>query len=275
MLCINPQGRQAWACGRCPACRINRTRDWTTRLILELERPGSRAFFLTLTYDDDHLPPGCNLSKIHVQHWIRYIRRKIPLKSLRYFVCGEYGEKRGRPHYHALLFVNTDLADPVSVCAVAVEKWSHGNVDVDTRPVTAACIDYVASYLVKGYYDIRTIAGREKPFRLTSPGHGGYAYDYLTSQPRGLPKEIAYYDKVLPVPKYIRRKAKEDGVASEPHSTDLPPVRLGTPYFPQDLMEYRKVLAERQKKAAESRDKSARRLKVSLIHKRRSQNEAF
>jgi len=161
MLCINPQGKQKWACGRCPACRINRARDWTTRLILELERPGVRAFFLTLTYDNEHLPEGRNLDPKHVRNWLKRFRKPFP-KEVRYFLVGEYGGKFGRPHYHVLLF--TSHSEPAAVLASAVRQWTFGTVDVDHRPVNVTCIDYVASYLVQGLYDFRSIGDRLRPF---------------------------------------------------------------------------------------------------------------
>lgn len=59
--------------------------------------------FITLTYDDEHLPHHGNLVKSHYQDFMKRLRwhYKTPIK---YFHCGEYGEKFSRPHYHACLF---------------------------------------------------------------------------------------------------------------------------------------------------------------------------
>jgi hypothetical protein len=42
-------------CGYCEGCRIARSREWANRCMMELEYHKS-AYFVTLTYDDDHVP---------------------------------------------------------------------------------------------------------------------------------------------------------------------------------------------------------------------------
>jgi len=284
VLCINPQGKQKWACNRCPACRINRARDWTTRLVFELERPNAQAFFLTLTYDPEHLPKGANLEPDHITLWLKRFRKPFP-NAVRYFLAGEYGDNKGRPHYHVLLFVDSGIADPALVVASSIRQWFYGAVDLDTRKVNSTCIDYVAQYLVKGLYDIRNIAGRVPPFHRTSPGHGAYAYEWLTSQPNGLPKEIAYYEKILPTPKYIRRKAKADGIAFEKSDDDLPSVPILKGHSLADpqarsrrdeaLLAFNVKQNQLAVKRERNRERSARKLKFSNTSKRRHQNETF
>lgn len=67
--------------------------------------------FVTLTYDDANLPPGQTLVKSHFQSFMKRLR-KFHGAPIRYFHCGEYGEKDARPHYHALLY-GIDFADKV------------------------------------------------------------------------------------------------------------------------------------------------------------------
>lgn len=53
----NPNTRK-WMdvpCGHCIACRIAKTKEWTIRLMMENDC-WKESCFLTLTYDDDHLP---------------------------------------------------------------------------------------------------------------------------------------------------------------------------------------------------------------------------
>ena len=38
-----------------------------------------------------------------MQRFMKRLRMKIGV-PVRYLLCGEYGEKRGRPHFHILLF---------------------------------------------------------------------------------------------------------------------------------------------------------------------------
>lgn len=62
----------------------------------------ARNCFLTLTYDEEHLPE--NLST-DVEHWKLFAKRvRKAMGSFRFLHCGEYGEEKLRPHYHALLF---------------------------------------------------------------------------------------------------------------------------------------------------------------------------
>lgn len=82
--------------------------------------------FLTLTYNEEHLPKEGNLLHDHFQLFIKRLReaalqedehnptvlhrRHIPngcheqRAIVRYHMCGEYGPMTGRPHYHANLF---------------------------------------------------------------------------------------------------------------------------------------------------------------------------
>jgi len=61
--------------------------------------------FITLTYNDENLPPGGTLNRKHFQDFMKRLRKKNP--NVRVFYCGEYGDQLGRPHYHALLFGKT------------------------------------------------------------------------------------------------------------------------------------------------------------------------
>lgn len=94
-------------CGQCAGCRYRRRMDWAVRLEHEAQFERD-AIFLTLTYDDDHLPHGGSLVMDHTSKFIRalrkYLRRKKIPASIRYFAVGEYGGELGRPHYHLILF---------------------------------------------------------------------------------------------------------------------------------------------------------------------------
>ncbi len=60
--------------------------------------------FITLTYNDQHLPKNGSLQVADFQLFLKRLRSKISPKKIRYYHCGEYGEKFSRPHYHALIF---------------------------------------------------------------------------------------------------------------------------------------------------------------------------
>lgn len=90
-------------CGQCIGCKIDRSRDWAIRCSHEAQMH-SENMFITLTYADEHLPPDYG---IHVRVWqtfMKRLRKQIAPKQVRFFACGEYGDKSLRPHYHALIF---------------------------------------------------------------------------------------------------------------------------------------------------------------------------
>ena len=96
-------------CGQCIGCRIRRAEEWATRCVHEASLHDDNCF-ITLTYDDDHLPWDGSLNKEHFQKFMKRLRFHFRPKTIRYFACGEYGEQLSRPHYHALLF-NHDFDD--------------------------------------------------------------------------------------------------------------------------------------------------------------------
>lgn len=106
-------------CGKCPPCVQRRVNHWSFRLKKEMDRSVS-AMFVTLTYNTDNVPITKNgfmtLDKSDVQKFFKRLRRFHELNKVyenipvRYYLCGEYGGNRGRPHYHAILFNTTQQA---------------------------------------------------------------------------------------------------------------------------------------------------------------------
>ena len=102
-------------CGQCIGCRIDYSRQWANRCLLELKYHDS-AWFCTFTYDDDHVPrtyypdpetgeaiPALTLQKRDFQLLMKRIRKKFENDKIRFFMSGEYGSQTFRPHYHAIL----------------------------------------------------------------------------------------------------------------------------------------------------------------------------
>lgn len=89
-------------CSKCQGCRLEHSRQWAVRCVHE-SRMHDVNSVITLTYDDEHLPPGGSLVYRDFQLFLKRLRRWSPV-PVRFFMCGEYGELRQRPHYHAALF---------------------------------------------------------------------------------------------------------------------------------------------------------------------------
>lgn len=170
-------------CGRCIGCRLDYTSDWAVRCCLEASLYPGANWFVTLTYDDYHLPSDFKVSKRELQLFMKKLRKRYG-ENIRFFACGEYGEQSLRPHYHLILFnfMPTDLrvmkatSDGVYYTSQELSKiWAKGYVLIGD--VTFKSCAYVARYAMKGFKD--AIPGFE-PFLLMSrrPGIG---HDWIVS----------------------------------------------------------------------------------------------
>lgn len=168
MKCVSPvyvrKTSQFVPCGKCAFCIKKAIDAWCLRLGHEME-VSSSAFFITLTYDNEHLPPNAELSKRDLQLFIKRLRKVNP--GIRYFAVGEYGTEKGRPHYHAVIFnlINLDL-----ITNSWTDHHGHpiGNVVGDRA--TLGRIRYMVEYMALPTPD----NGKQKAFRVMSrrPGIG-------------------------------------------------------------------------------------------------------
>lgn len=195
-------------CGRCIGCRLDYSRSWADRMMLELETSKS-AVFATLTYDNDHIPCveddtgykyAFTLCKKDCQDWMKRLRRHFKKKTVRFYLAGEYGSSTARPHYHAILFGlslddfpdkkvhgRSELGDLYYVDKGFTDIWSNGFCLLsDVSWKTCA---YVARYVTKkigAWYDFDfEFTGVEREFALMSrkPGLGR---QYLKEHPDAL-----------------------------------------------------------------------------------------
>lgn len=190
-------------CGKCLPCLMDKRNDWSFRLEQEFKYCKRGAMFLTLTYDQKHLPSDLSVSKRDVQLFMKRLRKRDQTNSLRYFAVGEYGSRFRRPHYHILLFgaVESDVRS----------AWidSKGNPIgiVHVGRVTSASVAYVTKYIVQSdsYVD-----GREKPFTLMSRkyGIGGkYLTDEMVAWHREDDRNYAVRDgKKIRLPRFYKEK---------------------------------------------------------------------
>ena len=114
--------------------------------------------FITLTMNDEYLATRENplsLDKSEFQRFMKRLRKRYG-KEIRYFHCGEYGEKNQRPHYHAIIF-GLDFKDKelfkvrdeirLYTSESLAELWPHGFVTIGE--VTYESAAYVARYVTK------------------------------------------------------------------------------------------------------------------------------
>lgn len=141
-------------CGQCIGCRLERSRQWAIRCTHEASLHPENCF-ITLTYDDQHLPEDLSVNVRDWQLFMKRLRKRFGPR-IRFFHCGEYGEKFGRPHYHACLF-NFDFPDkqfwkttndnPLFTSKILNELWPFGFSSIGT--VTFESAAYVARYVMK------------------------------------------------------------------------------------------------------------------------------
>lgn len=152
-----------------------RTSGWSFRLIKEGER-SSTALFVTLTYDTKYVPITDNgymsLSKADVQKFMKRLR-KLSDSKLKYYLCGEYGTMKMRPHYHLIIF-NADREKVELAWSLGKKKLG----DIYIGEVNEASIGYTLKYMSKpGKIPLHANDDRIKEFSLMSKGLGS---NYLT-----------------------------------------------------------------------------------------------
>lgn len=142
-------------CGQCIGCRIKKRQSWTLRCLHEAVLHKDSCF-VTLTYDNKHLPADGSLNKKHWQDFAKRVRKHVG--PFRYLHCGEYGSRTFRPHYHALMFGCSFMGDALRVetggstyplfnSGVLDGLWGHGLTVFGAIERRSA--QYVASYTVK------------------------------------------------------------------------------------------------------------------------------
>lgn len=208
-------------CGQCILCRLEHARQWAVRITHEATLHDASSF-ITLTYNDENLPPHSGLRYADLQKFWKRLRKK--LGKLRYYAVGEYGDETHRPHYHACLFGHAFTDNRIMLRTQPTLLWTHpmleeawgmGNVSVGA--LTFETAQYTAAYVTKklgkkryvrvdeetgeliqleqprAFMSLRPAIGREW---LTDYGNAVYAHDQvvINGRPQKPPK---YYDQWL------------------------------------------------------------------------------
>ncbi len=214
-------------CGHCLACQRSRATNTAIQLYCELVTTKGSSYFITFTYDDDHLPDDGSISYRHMKNIVQSIRRKIS-DIMRYYSQNEYGMAGGRAHLHLASYdleIN-DLEpfdDSNSFSSETLNKmWGKGSVVIQ-RLEYGNCL-YIAKHHFEEksnqtksthlYSYIHPYTGEfikeRKPEQSTrSLGLGRKFYDEFFS-------DLFPHDYIVvngsprPVPKYFMNKLKKD-----------------------------------------------------------------
>lgn len=230
MKCTHPIriGYAERPCGQCTACRLNYSSMWSVRCVLESLGYKDNVF-LTLTYNDEHLPKDKSVDKKTMQDFMKRFRKAIAPEKCRFFLSGEYGDQYKRPHYHLLIFgvsLHNDVFQNL--------KWDHrhqgfwcdckawrdekgvslGHCFIGT--VTIASAQYVAKYVLK------KIKGKEAKHKYEQLGvkpefclcsrKPGIGLPYLEQNKNTILRNgyISIEGHKFPLPRYYKEKFKQN-----------------------------------------------------------------
>lgn len=277
-------------CGKCIGCRLERSKEWAGRCVQE-SKLWDNNYFLTLTYDDAHLPANGSLRSKDLQDFWKRLRKaifseaglvkRVPeyeeingkrslVNGVRYFACGEYGDRSCRPHYHAICF-NLEIPDLIPykrsfdgsqlwLSNWLSSIWGLGHVVIGA--VTFESCAYVARYVTKKIFGMAALehyGDRESEFCRASnrPGIGlawfseyqdevarnGFVLvnGHKNSVPRYYLKKLEERDRSA----YLNYRKKRDKIAKRGEDNpDKTPERLADR---EKLTVYRSTLLRRDK----------------------------
>lgn len=250
MKCSDPVvvAGNAYGCGQCVSCRINRKRIWSHRIKLEAAQYAENTF-LTLTYADEFLPKLMSLEPWLLKSFLHRVRTRVRRSKaleqegkprlIRFFAVGEYGDLTERPHYHVMLFnypsclrgktrSRPKYDSCCAVCDLISELWyrdephqDFGRVQLD--PYDDKLAKYICGYVTKKMtrFDDGRLNGRHPEFARQSnrPGIGAGAlhgvadvllrYYDVASELGDVPSALDHGGSRLPLGRYMRGRLRE------------------------------------------------------------------
>lgn len=239
-------------CGQCGPCRAKRQMTWVHRIMLETLDHKDNSFW-SLSYETEHLTfvkgtehvvdvAGVQsrvgvgtLNRADYVLFLKRLREAFEPAKFRFFIVGEYGEKKWRPHYHVILFGfprcerGMTIRDPATGapvpercckwCKMIHAKWGMGNVY--GGDVTPASARYCAAYTLKKMTkpDDPRLSGRHPEFARFSlkPGIGVNAmYDVASSllqygldKKTDVPTHLRHGKALMPIGRTLRGKLRK------------------------------------------------------------------
>lgn len=199
--------------------------------------------FVTLTFSEENimkpsrltLKGSPTLNPTDLRDWLKRFRFKISPSNVRFFAVGEYGDNRGRPHYHAALFnwkgclrgrtkrvIGTSRSDWRNCCPncrLLGETWGLGDVEAGELNIRTAT--YIAEYAVKKMTkaDDPRLYGRHPEFTRMSlkPGIGHDATHQIASDlmrhhlddAPDVPNSLRHGSRIYPLGRYLTHKLRK------------------------------------------------------------------
>lgn len=190
-------------CGVCPLCLNSKRMNWLMRVEQEFKKNDLPSYFLTLTYDERHVPRRKGVKTLYKRHPQLFLKRvrKAGYKC-KYIIVGEYGSQTKRPHYHAIFWTD---APQEQLC----KSWNYGSIHI--KNVGRGSILYTLKYIVQPKEGDNL--EKQKTFALFSKGLG---LKYMTPamynwhNPQSDDQRPKFYCLIegrrVPLPKYYKDK---------------------------------------------------------------------
>lgn len=196
-------GKYDLPCGKCLECQQQYSREWAFRCALEASLHEDNCE-LCLTYAET----DGSLHKDDYQKFLKRLRKCISPVKIKYFMCGEYGSKKHRPHYHLIIFgwkpkdlqyLKLSRSGLKVFKSPTLEKlWTKGFITCQEFDFKGA--KYCAKYLMKflDFSEDEKIA----PFVAMSNGIGKEAFEY-----KFLEQDKIYINgQYIKLPRYYLKK---------------------------------------------------------------------
>lgn len=141
-------------CGKCLACRLQRSYQWSNRLLAESQKH-KVTYFITLTFNDEnYYKVDKNYSIREWQLFIKRLRKKYKGLKLKYYATGELGSETLRFHYHAILFSSAEVFQDMYpkngmskyfISSTLQKIWGNGHclIAYATQETMRYCANYV------------------------------------------------------------------------------------------------------------------------------------
>lgn len=110
------------ACRYCWQCKRNKINDYVGRCIAE-SKFSTQTYAVTLTYAQEAGVSSVTLVYKDIQDFLKRLRKRY---NVRYIVAGEYGTKKGRAHWHIVLFFKGKVPEVKQDVRVNWKYWPHG-----------------------------------------------------------------------------------------------------------------------------------------------------
>lgn len=129
-------------CNDCYYCKMRKKYEWTCRVIME-RLFYKFGYFITLTYDNVHLPADNGVSYNDADYFLDRLRDYFKKVScgFSYYLMSEYGGRTQRPHYHMHLLTDMPLKE---VSVIVSHLWQKGFIKIGRSSLKS--ILYTSAY---------------------------------------------------------------------------------------------------------------------------------